>query len=167
MTGLQNPASNGIDIILPGRESSLNFYIKSKQFRLESRSDPSVMPSDSSGFSYRRSGILALDGPATQLPSPPANHRRVNDPHYVKWPYGSALHARSHARHMPWRLLRRPGSRLHKRPGQALGDPPRNPAATVTLSGKYVGETRRDKVKWTNMRLRMSSQMSPFCHRRS
>lgn len=26
--------------------------------------------------------------------------------------------------HMPRRLPRRPGSRLHKRPGQALGDPP-------------------------------------------
>lgn len=86
----------------------------------------------------------------------------------IMWSGHMALAAR--LCHMPRRLPRRPGSRLHKRPGQALGDPPPPPpprlATPPTLSGKYGGETRRDKVKRTNMCLRMSSQMSPFCHRR-
>lgn len=35
-----------------------------------------------------------VHGPATQLAPPPANHtfhRNINDPHYVAWPYGTAL----------------------------------------------------------------------------
>lgn len=118
------------------------------------------MPGDSSGFCSRLCGMLPLDGPAAWLPSPPANHPRVNDPHCVESPYGAALRARvSHA----VASARSIGSRLHKRPGQALSDPPRNAAAAVTTLGKYGGEPRRDKLKWTNTCLRMSSQMSPFC----
>lgn len=66
------------------------------------------MPSDSSGFSHGRSGILAPDGPATQPPSPPANHRRVNDPHYVEWPYGARRSPVSHAAASapaPWKQI--------------------------------------------------------------
>lgn len=50
--------------------------------------------------------------------------------------------ARQHTCRAPRRLLRRPGSRLHKRRGQALCDPPLcNLAAAVALSGKYGGES--------------------------
>lgn len=89
------------------------------------------MPSDSSGFGYRRSGILALDGPATQPPSPPANHRRVNDPHYVEWPYGAALRARLRVSHAvasapaPWKQIAqetRPSSRRPPSQPRSRGD---------------------------------------------
>lgn len=71
-------------------------------------------------------------GPATQLAPPPANHtchRNINDPHYVAWPYGTALGVCARAR-----MLRRPESRLHWRRGQALGHLPQNLTAVVTLS---------------------------------
>lgn len=41
--------------------------------------------------------FLDVDGPATQRNPPPVNltfHRHINDPHYVAWPYGTALCAR-------------------------------------------------------------------------